>query len=1491
MKFVKVLLVLFFFGFACLTDSFGQIRSFTPDSISFVKEMTEFLVTARKKEGEDYMKKEFLPAFYSGRFTESDKQKIYKTCNIMLKKRMKPFPDFVNYLSTMVNFLDSKQSEESFEAWQQSLEKIIEKSTSRKFVDFLSFSEGLFSGNILYESSHLRWVSDNNNYTFEFDSLPFVRFNSLNLRCESKNDSTVIYGTKGILYPTEGKWIGEGGKVNWLRTGFDDASVYANLQKYSVQLSKASYIADSVLFYNSYYFDKPILGRLEEKILANVTEKNASFPRFDSYNKRFRIRNIAQEVDYDGGFSMVGPKFIGMGSAEEDAYLIFYKDKTPFLVAASKVFVIQKERIISDNSAITIYLGSDSIHHPGLNMKFLKLNRELVLYRDGKGVSKTPYYNTFHKIDMDVEVINWKMGEPLINMEVLKGSTQTKARFESSNYYSQHLYRKIMGMDNVHPLILIREVSKKLNSRDLLADDIARHMRFPMEQVSTLLMNLSTQGFLQYDYEKQKVMLKDKLFWYLESNAKTRDYDVIEFNSDIGGKPNASLSLLNFDLTLRGVHQIHLSDSQNVYINPSNQEVVMKKNRDFRFGGMVNAGLFSFYGKEFFFEYDEFKINLITVDSLAIRVKSEEVDDYGRNKLIRVKTVIQDIKGDLLIDGPNNKSGLKPLAHYPVLNSRQESFVYYNRSSIQKGAYSKERFYFKVDPFQIDSLNTFDNKSLAFNGLFVSAGIFPDFTETLTLQPDYSLGFVRKTPAGGYPVYGSKATFENDIKMSHEGLRGDGTLKYLTSTANSKDFIFYPDSTNAVMESYVIEERKGGAVEYPEVTARGAYMHYMPYKDLMEVEKRKDAIAMFKGQAESHGTIFLQPSGLTGRGLMAFSGAEMDANLYKYKNNEFFSDTCNFRLASLNSAEFALTTDNLNAHVDFTTRKAKFMSNGDGSIMNFPPNQYVCYMDEFTWLMDQNDVEISGGDKVAQKEGRTDLDLTGSTFISTHPKQDSLSYVAPKSRYDLKQQTIYSSGVKYFQVADAMVFPGDGEVVVEKRAYMRPLKDAKLVANFITKFHNIYNSTVIVDGRKKYNASGDYDYVDEFDKVQTIHFDNINPDSTGQTTANGFIADNINFTLSPQFDYKGKVRLEANKQFLTFDGVCRINHPCENVPRNWMKFAAEINPKEILIPIASEPLNEDNTKLATGMMLATDSIGIYSAFLSKKHRPSDFSVIAADGYLYYDKAAQEYRISTREKLKELVLPGNFISLNINDCKFYGEGKMDFGCDFGSVKFNTAGQAMHNLNNNQALYDVVFSMNFFFDENALEKMAEQMQKTSGAEGIDYSRQVFEKSLKELLGKEKGDNLISQLNLYGGSYRRFPSELNHTIFFTDVKFKWHEELRSYRSLGKIGVGNIYKNQINRKFDGHIEIQKKRGGDILYVYLSIGNGQWYFFKYQKNFLYALSSNNEFNDIIKNLKPDKKKLKTKKGEAPLTFTISSDSEKKKFLRRMEADEEKETD
>lgn len=1467
-------------------EATAQIKQFSTDSVEFIRELGGFFMTERKKEGEAFVIA-FRAEFNSPKFDEKLKQNVYATCSAMLKKRLRAYPDFEAYLTTIVSFVNGKYSRESFDAWQQSLDKVLKTMSTSKFQNFLEASSSLFAENLIYKSSTVEWSSSSNNFTFNFDSVPYVTFPSLDLKCYAKGDSMVIYGTSGVFYPLDYRWEGKKGTVYWTRAGMDKDKVYAELNNYNISVKTSSYKADSVTFYNKEYFEnRKLFGYFEDKLLANVTEDKASYPRFESYNKRLEIKNIIDGVDYDGGFAMNGARFLGTGSKEEKAMLTFYRKDNVFLVVYSRTFVVKKDRINSERATIVLYLENDSIYHPGLNFKVLSKEREVTLYRDGKGIALSPFYNTYHQLDMDVEAIYWKMDEPMIQMQNVKGNSQVSAYFESANYYSEKRYLNLMGMDAIHPLVAIRETSKKVGSDIIYAADVSSHIKIGIDQVNLMLINLSNQGFIAYEIDEQKVIIKDKLYHYLLSNAKKSDYDMIDIKSESPNAPNATLSLLDYSLTFRGVPVIYLSDSQKVMVRPYDKSIVMRKNRDFSFNGVVNAGLFDLHGKNFDFHYNDFKIDLNNVDSLVIRVAVGEPDESGFIPVRRVKTVLEGIKGDLLIDDPGNKAGLKDKPQYPIINSRKDAFVYYDRSTILNNVYKRDKFYFKVYPFTFDSLDNFVPQTMEFDGMFASAGIFPDFEEKLKLQPDYSLGFVRKTPPGGYKTYGGKATFENDINLSHNGLRGDGTFKYLNSVTYSKDFIFFPDSMNTVCSLTLMEELKS-PIEYPQVDGEGAYIHFEPYKDFMRVDKRDKALNMFKGQAESHGSLFLTPKGLEGKGLMTFAKAEMESNLYKYKANEMFADTADFRLAALENADIAFKTNNVNAHIDFTNRKGLFKTNGQGSFVEFPINQYICFMDQFTWFMDQDDIEMSSSETANKITDPTNsgLDLSGSQFISTHAKQDSLTFFAPKAKYSLKDNIIYAKGVKFLNVADAMLYPENGDVTVEKRAYMRPFSNAKITANFVTQHHHFYNASVNVQGKKSYNGSAYYDYIDENDTKQPIYFYNLATDTTAQTYAKGTISDTSNFKLSPYFEFKGDVELQASIKDLTFEGVTRIVHDC-NLTRSWMKFKGAVDPLEIYIPVPDEPRDENNDKMSNSIMYSNDSIPVYTTFISKRNKVTDEAMVASSGFLYYDKGSREYRIASKEKLSERTLPGNYLAFNVGDCKVYGEGKLNFGANFGSLSVKPYGNAIHNLNDNTVVFDVVLLLDFFFEENALEKLADQLEKSTSSEAVKLDRQVYEKALREILGKDDADKAISQLNLQG-AFRKFPDELKLPFVFNDVKMKFDQNTKSYRSLGNIGISNIYKKQLNKMVNGKIQITKKRSGDILDIYIELEGGIWYYFNYTRGVMQAVSSNEEFNKVITELKNDKRKLKTEKGQQPYQFMISNVRKKSDFLKKWDSAEE----
>ncbi len=1474
-------------SFLVLTASLGintlaqTPKSFTHEKEKFLEEMTSFLSLSDKQGAKKFME-EFEPIWLGTQISENQRNKIYDFSDEMLKKRKKA-DDFNRYLFTVMSFNKSGQSEESFSSWQESLSKVIEGSR-KNFSNYLEVCEILFKDNSLFESRAVRWKASTRNYTFDFDSVPLIRFKGeLDLICYAKDDSSKIYGTTGAYYPTLERWQGKGGVIDWQRAGMERSNVRAEIDDYSLDVSRSEYSIENVAFYNSEYFDAPQRGILTEKVLANVKPDDASYPRFDSEQKDLVIKDLFKNVDYRGGFSQHGSKFLGSGSKEKDAELVFKrevletKEIKDFLFARAKTFIIRKDRITSPKASITMYWEEDSIFHPGLEVKFNVETQELALLRGQEGLSRTPYFDSFHKLDMYVESMYWKMDEQKMDLKMITGGGENKALFESANFYDEFRYARLQMMDDVHPLVKIKRYAEQRDTNLLNVSDLAGYFRIDETNVRQMLMGLSTMGFLAFKLDEDQVVIQDRLFDYINARGGKTDYDVLQFNSIIKQYDNATLSLLNFDLLIRGVAEIFLSDSQNVYIYPKEQEVTVKKNRDFDFDGKVVAGRFDIFGNEFDFVYDEFKLNLDQVDSLRMKVPTGELDAQEREILARVKTVLQDLHGEVLIDHPNNKSGLQDFPQYPIFNSLKDSYVYYNSRSIQQGVYDKERFYFHLKPFTVDSLDNFTAEGLAFEGDFESAGIFPNFDETLRLQEDFSLGFKRETPPGGYPIYGGKGTYNENIQLSHEGLRGKGSLDYMSSTTMSDDFIFMPDSMNTIAKEFAIA-KSAGDPQTPQLNGKEVKIHWEPYLDNYMVDQGEEPFTMYDGQATLYGGINLKSTGLEGYGTMAFTGSELKSDLFAFNKEDFKADTADFTLEGQKEASLAFSTKNVSAKIDFATRTGEFKANDGGSYVEFPENQYICYLDQFKWFLDQKEVEFTSSTPASQTS-----ELVGSRFISVNPVQDSLSFVAPNAKFDLTKYVLEAKDVKHIEVADAYIYPDSGKVVVKEAAKMETLENAGVLANRTTKFHNIYNASLNIHGKNKYTGTGYYDYVDVAENKKPIHLTSISVDSTSQTLAIGTVTEEEDFTLSPNFNYKGSVTLYASKKNLTYSGSTKILHNCDGMPASWLSFKAEIDPKEIYIPIEKAPKDATGRALATGIVLGKDTSGIYPTFLSPKINTSDLDVVAADGYLHYNNEAKEYRISNKEKLQGNVVPGNFISLN-DQCITEGQGKLELAVNLGQVELTTLGNIRHNINNDSTTLDVFIGINYFFNDESMRVMAERLANFFPPMDPIYYGEKFELALMELLGQKEAKEKLQELNLYG-QFKKYPKELEKTLFLTDVKLYWNEPTNSYRYKGFIGVSSINGIQINRMVYGMIEFEKKRGRDKFYLYLEPGADTWFYFEYSNNLMSASSSDENFNNAIRDTKADKRQNKVINGY-PYQYTQSSAIKKRNFLRRFGVDD-----
>jgi hypothetical protein len=1480
--------VVLFFLLCLLITSFpvaGQsIKEFPSEQDLFLPELNKFMGT-NLNENQQAILINFGSLWLSGTYDLEEKNKIINLSNLLLKRRARANPNFLEFLTSLSAFKQTEGNQENFAPWYNGLvELLINKNfTLGDIRRYFNITKGVMEAGVLYTSSANEWKIRSGEYRFLFDSTLKIIFKKSDLVCYAQRDSGIIYQTQGTLFPDRAVWIGEGGIVSWERAGFDKTRVYAELQNYQIDLGHPYYSADSVLFYHHIYLDKPLKGNLEERIRAIPSPNMATFPRFNSYTKRILIVNMFDNINFEGGISMNGSKLNGSGDKYKNASLSIFKNDTLLLNIKSEYIVFSKDRIASKKAIATIYLEEDSIFHPGIAFNYQVSNKEITLYRTNDKLTHSPYFNSYHNLDMEFEMFSWKIEDPKIKMTMSRGASLGHARFESISYYNENEFHRIQGIDNHHPLFTLKKFAKWYYSETFPVDELAKWMNKPPYQIKQLCVRLSIDGFIYYDQNTGEVTIKKRLYDFIDAFAGEIDFDVIGFVSNTGAPlENATLDLNTNNLTINGVSQIFLSDFQNVIIWPRNEQIILGKNRNFDFDGKIIAGLFTFFGENFKFKYDSFKINLHNLDSMQLSIQTDTSNIYGDALLTEIKNTIEMITGELLIDHPSNKSGYYQFPEYPILHSMSNSFVYYDHISGLDSTYSRDDFYFELEPYTINNLDRFKKEDVQFKGKF-SSSIFPEISQTLTVQEDNSLGFSHPTSAEGLPAYKGKGFFYNNIKLSNKGLKGEGKLHYLSSVAESDDFIFYPDSMFAEAQTFSINKQETG-VKFPELSADNIRIKWYPNKDEWIAQSTENDFSLFDDKMKLKGSVTLKPDGLLGSGRIDLPDAILTSDNYLFTEKSFDTDTTNFRLKSRKTDGYAFIADNVSAHIDLSINSGLFASNSDTTDMIFPENQIATSLDYFVWNM--NVKELAMGNISPYY---ADARIEKPTLVSINPKKDSLGFVTDSAVYNLEENLITAYEVNFIEIADAMIFPDGGIVKIENKSRIRTLEDAKILANnrFV-----IEPASVNIHDNNNYTGSGLFNYIDQNENLQPIRFNSITVNEEKVTVGYGTIEENDDFKLSPYFRFIGDVNINAIKDYLTFTGGVQIEHQCAGIAQNYLQFTSEINPENVLIPVSSNSRNSDGRRIFNGLYITEDSTHIYQTFMGGRKDYSDNLITQAEGYLYYDEGSDNYKIGSLEKLTDENLPGNLLSFDKNYCNLYGEGALDLAVEYGQVKITIVGNTLHESESELTTMNVMLGFDFFFSDEAMMVMANDIFVIPTLEPVDMTTGQYKKGMRELIGTEQANSLSQESSLFGIMAELPEGIRKYRMLLTDVKLKWNQETSSYRSVGKIGIGNIMNKQLNVKTEGYLEIQKKKSGDMFDLYLKLDDETWYYFAYTRGVMQALSNNHSFTDPIQALKTGQRRLDVRSGKTSYIYMLSVDRKLQMFLRRFrlyENDDEEE--
>ena len=1456
--------------------STAQSGSFSPVPATFIAEFETFV----NRPGDKNLTKNFnifKENWEMGKFSPSQQKFIIDISNQMLAEKMAVQPHFELYIATVAAFLQNNLPDKILVQWQ-GITKSLLGNSNKEYLEFLQTTANLFADKVIYKSGTAVWSVDTLDFDLYYKNEIEIRFGEVALTCTGFMDKMVISATKGVYKPLKNIWVGDYGTADFKRC-LPTESAWVKFGKYRLNMDQNIYSVDSAQLVYGRYFKTPVLGKFTDK-LSTATDslevKKSGFPQFNSYDNELLVSGIVgDESFFRGGFSMQGHSITtATANGKPSVIDVFYKGKKK-VTLKSKSFKIQDGIAGTLQSEFTMYLDSvTTIYHPFVKVNFIFKDNKLIIDRGEEGLMRVPFQDNFHNVNIDVQQVRWIVTEPFVDFDNV--NNEMEARISSDDFFRDILYNRLQGPLRSHPLEglvayynrqpedpIARQMEKdiknlmlskdpadkakldaklkqlqaqKAKTREFYKadqrikfslDDYAFFQQTQKEYLVVPFLELHDQGYINYLQDQDSVTLLPKAFRYVQAHQKLRDYDVIRISSIIGKRSNFTLNLLSNEMNLEGVSKFFFSDSQNVIVVPTEQQVTLTKNRGLRFGGQLRAGRFDFYGKKYVFNYGQFNIAMSAVDSLRMYFP----DSSGR-RLVPIKSVLRNVSGTLYIDKPNNKSGNKDYPEYPIFVSDKGSEVLYDKPHIHGGAYEGDKFKFVVDPFTIDSLDNFTIAGLRFEGNFISDGIFPEFRHYVTIQKDYSLGFIKHTPPGGYSMYRGKGLGDMTMNLSEEGFYGtDGTIGYQGSKSEFSKILLLPKKAVGVLNRYDLTEN----TKFPETHAVMANMEWNPYQDEYKVTNGATPIKVFKVGHDFTGTMTQSPSVMKGNGTLAWEQARFTSAEQIFGPKKTSAKQASLQIYAADSSRMAFETSNINGTMDFNTRIGTFTKNEAGSMTKFDYNMYQTNLTDYKWDMDKKIIQARVGPSLA---GQTPI------FASTNPTQGGLSFEAKKADYSLVDYTLKISEIPFIDIADSRLFLKDGKATVRANADMDHLDSTRLLAGRDNKFHEIYKLRVKVYGKNKIRGNGYYQYVNSRGGRQEFFLDSVIVNDNQRVEGVGKITEESDFTLETKIGYKGFAQIESTEKLIRFTGYVKPLHTFKNIyPSAWIRFDNRVDPKDVVLDM-SDPRDKDNKKQYVGLFVANDSSHVYPLMYSWKRRYSDDDVTNDTGIFYYDHKTESFYAGSKSRLRDGGLKGSWIQFNEKDHTIHAEGPLDFGLETPNIHFKNAGTADLYRGDSSFVFNMAMMLDFPMPQDYVTALVALINENGGTTS-SVNTDFFKRCLGEMMENEKSARQ-ALANLEKNGELTGKDEANYAFVLSDATFRWDSKMRGMYCDDIVSVASIAGKPINKSLRATMLLEHKRSGQNMYMYLELGAKDYIYINLTKTVANIYCSDEKMQGVL---------------------------------------------
>jgi hypothetical protein len=1289
---------------------------------------------------------------------------------------------------------------------------------------------------------------------------PVIHFKNIDLIFLTNYDSITLQKSNGSFLLSDDLFLGEGGTFNWSSAGLSSSEVYCNLNKYIMNINYPYFTSPkSRMFYKGKIVDA-IDGTFEYKSVKRRNGIRSDYPRFTSYRNDIQVYfSQDKNLIYKGGFSMRGNQIWGISFLGERALLEAQDEAGTLFRAFSKRFQLGDTLVSATDTRFTIYQGSDSVYHPSVKLNYNPNNRNLLVFKDSGPYHITPYSSSYFEIDITADMIEWDLDEDTLNISISSAKNIVPAYFESKEYFSKEDMTSLSGIYDFNPLIMTVYYARKMKRKEFYVLDMAQAMKQNEKEVSSAMVGLMQNDFINYDQNTGYIKVKDKAFHYVDANRFETDYDEMKIKSVSPVLPNGTINLDDNTLTIRGIEKFFVSQTLDVFIIPERNEITLRNNRDMEFNGQLFAGNFEFIGRDFLFDYDSFMVDLNYIDSIRFYIVDPDTGIKRRvgNKLVSADSTkdealaglseeFRESTGRLYINRPENKSGQRHYPTYPRFSADQGAIVYFDSPSILNGAYD-ESIYFVIPPFEIDSLSDSDPASIGFAGTFVAEGILPPFEETLRIRKDNTLGFEHNIAPEGYELYRGTGRIFNKLILNRQGLTAEGTINYISTSLESDKFTFYLDSLTGIGTKFKVEKGEYAGGSFPDVQVDSVRFQWLPEKDSMYVWNRNQPFSLYDNTATLNGIFTVSSAGGYGSGILLTRGAEAESVEFSFNETRFGARHATFNIESDNVEKPALAGEDIKLNFNLVDNYADIEPEIEGvAAINFPYAQIRTSISKARWNLNDRKVEM---------EKPPEVDINNSYFYTTRPDLDSLVFNATNATYDIDRLELLVSGIPFINVADAKITPENNEVLVLENAKIGTLYNTNIIIDTLYEFHQLYNGTIDIISRNKFEGRATYRYVNAVNDTFAIQIDEfflVEENSRSRepqlhTQATGYVYEDDGVIISPGMSYKGEAIMYAPDPAFKLDGYVKLQFTSSGQEDIWIKYQNSGESQEVKFDF-NTALTENEEKLTAGIFYDEDD-QLYTSFINPKRSFFDKPFFVPRGILSYDPDSTTYRIEDSLKINGDSYSGRIFNLNVNTGDLNFEGPVNY--NLLTEDFEMTGAAIGSGNINEETYSLngFITLDFKMPAQSMSLISQEMIEVVDMLGLEMAYGDDPNTLykvSEIIG-ERATIEYEQRSLQEyTALSSISSKLLKTIVLSDVNLKWSNKEKAWYSLGKIGVANILQDDINASVDGFLEIKKNESGDVINLFLQFSPRTWYFFNFEENRMITSSSNEDYLNFI---------------------------------------------